>query len=68
MGYHPLFMLLKCARRMAERPFLIGGCGLLFGYVKGYVTGVPRIEDAAVISYFRKQQMNRLMRRKSLWG
>lgn len=67
MGYHPLFMFLKCVRRMAEKPYLIGGCGLLFGFVKGYVTRIPRIEDAALVRYFRKQQMNRLMGRKSLW-
>jgi len=67
-GYHPLFMLLKCTRRMAEKPYLIGGCGLLFGFVKGYLTGTAQVEDKALIRYFRQQQMNRLFYRKSLWG
>jgi biofilm PGA synthesis N-glycosyltransferase PgaC len=67
-GYHPVFMLLKCIKRMAERPYLIGGCGLLFGFVKGYVKRVRQIEDKALVKYFQKQQMNHLLFRKSLWG
>jgi biofilm PGA synthesis N-glycosyltransferase PgaC len=67
-GYHPLFMLLKSIKRMGEKPYLIGGCGLLFGFVKGYVNRVPQVEDKALIKYFRQQQMDRLLGRKSLWG
>jgi len=67
-GYHPLFMFLKCIRRMAEKPYLLGGSALLFGFVKGYVKRIPQVDDKALIRYFRQQQMNRLMRRKSLWG
>jgi biofilm PGA synthesis N-glycosyltransferase PgaC len=67
-GYHPLFMLLKCARRMAAQPYLVGGLGLLFGFVKGYLKRIPQVEDKALIRYLRQQQMNRLLGRKSLWG
>jgi poly-beta-1,6-N-acetyl-D-glucosamine synthase len=67
-GYHPLFMFLKCIKRMVERPYLIGGCGLLFGFLKGYVNRIPQVEDKDLIRYFRGQQMDRLLGRKSLWG
>lgn len=67
-GYHPLFMLVKCIRRMAEKPYFIGGCGLLFGFIKGYVARVPQVEDEALINYFQGQQMRRLLLRKSLWS
>jgi biofilm PGA synthesis N-glycosyltransferase PgaC len=67
-GYHPLFMLLKCARRMAEKPYLVAGFGLLYGFVKGYLKKIPQVEDRALIQYFREQQINRLLGRKSLWG
>jgi biofilm PGA synthesis N-glycosyltransferase PgaC len=67
-GYHPLFMFLKCVRRMVEKPYFIGGFGLWFGFVKGYITRVPRVPDKALIEYFREQQINRLFRRKSLWS
>jgi biofilm PGA synthesis N-glycosyltransferase PgaC len=68
VGYHPLFMFLKCVRRMAEKPYLVGGFGLWFGYLKGYVKRVPQVEDKALIAYFRQQQINRLLSRKSLWS
>jgi hypothetical protein len=60
-------MFVKCLRRMAEQPYLIGGCGLLFGFAKGYVKQLPQIEDKALIKYFRQQQLNRLLLRRSLW-
>jgi len=66
-GYHPVFMLLKCLKRMAERPYLVGGSALWFGFLKGYLTGTPRVGDKSLIRYFRQQQMNRLLGRKSLW-
>jgi glycosyltransferase involved in cell wall biosynthesis len=66
-GYHPLFMFLKCVQRLWHRPYIIGGIGLLYGFVKGYVTGIPQVEDRALIKYFRQQQVNRLLGRKSLW-
>jgi glycosyltransferase involved in cell wall biosynthesis len=67
-GYHPLFMLLKCVKRMIEKPYLIGGFGLLYGFAKGYLKKIPQVEDRALIQYFREQQINRLLGRKSLWG
>jgi poly-beta-1,6-N-acetyl-D-glucosamine synthase len=67
-GYHPLFMLLKSIKRMTEKPYVIGGCALLFGFVKGYVKRIPQVEDKALIRYFREQQLDRLLGRKSLWG
>lgn len=67
-GYHPLFMFLKCIRRLVEKPYLVGGAALWFGFVKGYVKRIPQVEDKALIRYFRQQQMNRLLGRKSLWS
>jgi len=67
-GYHPLFMFLKCMRRMVEKPYFIGGCALLFGFIRGYLKRVPQVDDKELISNFRRQQMNRLLFRKSLWG
>jgi hypothetical protein len=52
---------------MGEKPYLIGGCGLVFGFVKGYINRIPQVEDKVLIKYFRQQQINRLLGRKSLW-
>jgi len=67
-GYHPLFMFVKCIRRLVERPYLIGSAALWFGFLKGYVKRIPRVDDKALIRYFRQQQINRLLGRKSLWS
>jgi len=67
-GYHPLFMFVKCLRRLIAKPYLIGGLGLWFGFLKGYVKRIPQVDDPALIRYFRQQQINRLIGRKSLWS
>ena len=66
-GYHPLFMILKAMKRMVEKPYLVGGCGLLFGFCKGYIKRIPQVDDRALIVYFRRQQLNRIFGRSSLW-
>ena len=53
---------------MAEKPYLIGGSALLFGFVTGYVNRVRQIDDKALIKYFQREQMNRLLFQKSLWS
>ena len=66
-GYHPLFMLVKCARRAFEKPYGIAALGLLKGFLSGYIKRIPQVEDRRVIRYLRQQQMNRLLGRKNLW-
>jgi biofilm PGA synthesis N-glycosyltransferase PgaC len=67
-GYHPLFMLVKCGKRLFNRPLLLGGAGLLWGYFTAWMHRTPRVADEDLIRYFQQQQMNRLLLRKSLWG
>lgn len=67
-GYHPLFMIFKCLKRFAERPYVIGAVGLAWGFFGGYLRRVPQIDEPEVIRYLRKEQMNRLLFRKSLWS
>lgn len=68
VGYHPVFMFLKCCQRAFNRPYLLQASGLWLGYIRGYLKRMPRIAEPAVIEYFQKQQLNRLMGRKSLWS
>lgn len=67
-GYHPLFMLAKCVRRLFCKPYGIGAMALSCGYVSGYWKGVPRVPDEQLIRYVRKQQLDRLLLRESLWS
>lgn len=67
MGYHPVFMILKCLKRIWQRPYLLGAVGIFYGYVKGYLKRMPQVEDRRVIKYVRQQQLNRLTFKKSIW-
>ncbi len=67
LGYHPVFMLLKCLRRIFQKPFLVIGAGHLYGFIRGYLDRRPQVEDAALIRYVRRQQMRRLLLMGSMW-
>ena len=66
-GYHPLFMMLKCIRRIFKKPILISALGLFYGFVSGYFKSIPQVGDRALINYLRKQQMNRILMKHSIW-
>jgi poly-beta-1,6-N-acetyl-D-glucosamine synthase len=66
-GYHPLFMMLKCAKRMFEKPYLIGGLGHLYGFFIAYLNKIPQVPDLDLIKYLRREQIKRLFGRKSIW-
>jgi poly-beta-1,6-N-acetyl-D-glucosamine synthase len=66
-GYHPLFMLVRCIRRMVHKPYFIMPIGLFFGFVKGYIKKTPRVDDNKLIRYLRKEQLKRLFYRKTIW-
>jgi glycosyltransferase involved in cell wall biosynthesis len=66
-GYHPLFMLCKCAKRALAKPYAVGAMGLLTGFFKGYVKGVPQVNNRDLIRFVRQQQMRKLFMRESLW-
>jgi poly-beta-1,6-N-acetyl-D-glucosamine synthase len=68
VGYHPLFMFIKCLRRLFEKPYIIAGFGLWMGFISGYLKCIPQLADKEVIRYFRQQQMNRLLGKPNLWS
>jgi glycosyltransferase involved in cell wall biosynthesis len=67
-GYHPLFMLLKCFKRTFQKPYGLAGLGLLVGFSAGYLDRLPHVPDPDLIRYLRRQQMNRLLGKPSLWS
>lgn len=67
IGYHPVFMFLKCLRRIFKKPFLVNGVGHLYGFIRGYIDRRPQAADAALIRYVRRQQMRRLLLMDSTW-
>ncbi|MEY2486528.1 MAG: poly-beta,6-N-acetyl-D-glucosamine synthase [Verrucomicrobiota bacterium] len=66
-GYHPLFMICKCGKRLSSKPYGIAALGLLAGFIDGYLHHVPQVDDRELIRYVRSQQLKRLLFRDSLW-
>jgi poly-beta-1,6-N-acetyl-D-glucosamine synthase len=66
-GYHPLFMLSKCLRRLPRKPYILGSAGLAFGFISGYLQRIPQIDDPETIEYLRRQQLSRLWGKESIW-
>jgi glycosyltransferase involved in cell wall biosynthesis len=66
-GYHPLFMFLKCMKRLVQEPYLVGSLGLSYGFIGGYFRGTPQVDDRGLIHYLRRQQLRRLLLLDSIW-
>ena len=67
-GYHPLFMLGKCAKRALRRPLSLESIALLGGFCSGYLKRIPQVQDIEAIRYLRKQQIRRILLRRSIYG
>jgi biofilm PGA synthesis N-glycosyltransferase PgaC len=67
IGYHPLYTILRAVKMSFQSPFLLRGIFMLWGYFKGYIEKKERIGDPAFIQYLRKQQINRLLGRSTIW-
>jgi poly-beta-1,6-N-acetyl-D-glucosamine synthase len=66
-GYHPAFMLAKCAKRAIQKPLFLVSLGLWAGFCSGYLKNIPQGMDRKVISYLRQQQTRRLLLRPSIY-
>jgi len=66
-GYHPAFMVMKCMKRIFEKPYLIQSIGLMAGFIAGYQRHLSRIHDKELINYLRKQQLKRLLFKETIW-
>jgi poly-beta-1,6-N-acetyl-D-glucosamine synthase len=66
-GYHPLFVLCKWAIRTIRRPYFLGSVGLFYGFISGYFRGIRPVDDRETIKYLRRQQLNRLLGRETIW-
>ena len=60
VGYHPLFEIGKCARRIREQPYLLGSLFRMSGYLWG---GLMRQREvpAEFVRHLRTQQIRRLL-------
>jgi biofilm PGA synthesis N-glycosyltransferase PgaC len=66
-GYHPVFLLVKCAKRLFAKPYVLSSLAHGYGFFSAYLKGIPQFEDGNMIRYLRRQQMQRLLLRESIW-
>ncbi|MDD1763601.1 MAG: hypothetical protein LUQ70_02675, partial [Methanobacteriaceae archaeon] len=67
IGYHPLYLFVKSIKLLLTEPGIKGAMGLVYGFLQGYIKNIPRIEEKDVMRYLRRQQLNRLFFRKTIW-
>lgn len=60
MGTHPLYALAISAYRMLERPWILGGLLIGFGYFSAWYRRSLRYDDAKFLAYLRRDQIARL--------
>jgi poly-beta-1,6-N-acetyl-D-glucosamine synthase len=66
-GYHPLFVAASCASRLMKKPYIAGSAAIGYGFLKGYWTHTPRVNDRQLIKYLRSQQLRRLWGLETIW-
>jgi glycosyltransferase involved in cell wall biosynthesis len=60
LGYHPAYEVLKCARRIAERPYVIGTALGFAGFVAGYLRHARRPVSNDFVQWMRRDQVGRV--------
>jgi cellulose synthase/poly-beta-1,6-N-acetylglucosamine synthase-like glycosyltransferase len=61
MGSTPLYMAAVGLYRMAERPFVVSGLGILWGYLKARLDGAPRLEHREYRELLRRFEREALV-------
>jgi biofilm PGA synthesis N-glycosyltransferase PgaC len=67
VGYHPLFLLMRAAKRGVSWPPVIGGIYLLAGYVEGYLRRNQKTASPELVKFIRRQQLRRMLMMESVW-
>jgi poly-beta-1,6-N-acetyl-D-glucosamine synthase len=67
VGYSPLFVAARALRLGFKWPPLVGGMGLVAGYLEGALQHSPRPVSPALIRFVRRQQLRRLLLMESVW-
>lgn len=67
VGYHPLFLMMRAAKRGLSWPPVIGGIYLLAGYLEGYFRRLRKTASPELVKFIRRQQLRRLLMMESVW-
>ena len=63
LGGHPLWQGFRAAFQMTRRPYVMGGVLLMAGYLGAALRGVEKPVSPELVTFHRREQMQRLRRR-----
>jgi glycosyltransferase involved in cell wall biosynthesis len=61
VGSHPVFEIAKCARRVLEKPFLLGSLVRMGGFLSSHATRKPPAIRPELVRFLRKEQIGRIL-------
>ncbi|MDY7106591.1 MAG: glycosyltransferase family A protein [Actinomycetota bacterium] len=67
LGYHPAFVLARAVRKLSQPPRLTSAAALVWGYASAALTHAEPVGAPEVRRYLRRQQLDRLRGRPSIW-
>jgi len=65
MGTHPLFFASKVLREIGRRPYLLRAYCVTVGYLQSAFRGEKRVCDPYLLRYIRREQLDRLLKRRA---
>jgi glycosyltransferase involved in cell wall biosynthesis len=60
LGGHPLWHIARSVFRMKNKPYLVGGALLMWGYLWAFLSGKERSVSPELMKFYRAEQMQRL--------
>jgi len=60
MGTHYLFLGAILAKKAIAKPYFLGACVVLYGYLSSYFQGEKKVPEPELMNYIRKEQLKRL--------
>lgn len=60
LGNHPLWECFRVMYQMTQKPYVIGGILLWYGYISAFLVRMPRPISREVIDFNRKEQLERI--------
>jgi biofilm PGA synthesis N-glycosyltransferase PgaC len=67
IGYHPLFQIVRVISRLYRWPYFLGSLMMFIGWIEGYLRRMDREDRIEVVKFVRKQQINRLIGKETMW-
>jgi len=64
LGYHPLFQLAACLRRIPGRPWFVGSFSIFLGYTAAFVRRRQRPVSRDFVRFLQREQLRRLCLRE----